>query len=48
MGVEGGFAEECGGGEDWGGGRGMKVRARRLVYASGAPRGVAAGESRAA
>ena len=31
-----------------GGGRGMKVRARRLVYASGAPRGAAAGESRAA
>lgn len=47
------FAEECGGGVPVleyirGGGSGMKVRAWRLVYASGTVGSAAVGESRAA
>ena len=44
------FTEECGGGVQYSstleGGSGVKVRARRLVYASGTVGGAAVGESR--
>ena len=38
----------CGGGIHWVGGSGMKVRARKLVYASGTVEGAMVEESRIA